>query len=247
MNIQNIRTDNQRTSDWRIERLGKFTGSRIGDLMKSGRSKTQVFGETAISYIYEVMAERGLSSEVLGSDEMWDEYLSLTTAYSKAMAFGTDNEADALDEFEKWLHRKDTITISGVEYPASSLAVIRTGSIDHPTIPNFAASPDSVIVHQPTGEVLATVESKVPLPKTYIKYKVEVKDAASLKSANETYYYQTHAEMMCAQTPVTFFVVYQPFLSDCLAVAVIEKNEDTVKAMEERIALAEKFIEEHNG
>jgi len=247
MKISEIKSDNQRTSDWRIERLGKFTGSRIGDLMKSGRSKAQTFGETAISYLYELIAERNLNSEVLGNDEMWDSYINLTTATSKAMSFGTDNEEDALDAFDNWLHRQPNITIAGVQYNPQRLSVVRTGSISHPTIPNFAASPDSVVVDNLNGDVIATVEAKVPLPKTYIKYKVEVTDAAGLKSANDAYYHQVHAEMMCAQTPVTFFVTYQPFLRDGLNVVEIALDEATAKAMEERIALAEDFIAKHNG
>ena len=34
----------QRSLDWFRLRCGSFTGSKIGDLMKSGRKKEQVFG-----------------------------------------------------------------------------------------------------------------------------------------------------------------------------------------------------------
>ena len=46
----------QRDIEWYRSRLGHFTGSRISDLLKSGRKKEQAFGDTALSYIYKVAA-----------------------------------------------------------------------------------------------------------------------------------------------------------------------------------------------
>lgn len=245
MNISQIEKDNQRTSEWRIERLGKFTGSRIGDLMVSGRSKNVVFGATALAYIYELMSERNLSSEVIGSDELWDEYVKLTTATSKAMQFGTDNEADAINAFTEWLHSQESVTIGETAYNTDDLDVVRMGSMPHPTIENFAASPDALVYVKSTGEVVAVVETKVPLPKTFMQYRFEVTDAASLKATNDKYYFQVHAEMMVSETRYAFFAAYQPFLNDSLHVAGIEMNDATAKDIEERIALAEEFIAAH--
>ena len=39
----------QRSLEWHRLRIGSFTGSKIGDLMKSGRKKEQIFGDTAMS------------------------------------------------------------------------------------------------------------------------------------------------------------------------------------------------------
>jgi hypothetical protein len=44
--------------DWFAKRSGKFTCSRFGDLMVSGRGKDEVFGATAWGYILQVAAER---------------------------------------------------------------------------------------------------------------------------------------------------------------------------------------------
>ena len=38
----------QRDLGWFRVRLGSITGSKVGDLMKSGRKKEQVFGDTAL-------------------------------------------------------------------------------------------------------------------------------------------------------------------------------------------------------
>ena len=47
----------QKSAEWYAERAGKFTGSEIYKLMKSGRAKDKVFSDTAISYIYDKIAE----------------------------------------------------------------------------------------------------------------------------------------------------------------------------------------------
>jgi hypothetical protein len=58
MDIFEENNELQRTEEWFAQRLGKFTASRFGDLMTSGRSKADIFGQTAISYIMEVAAEK---------------------------------------------------------------------------------------------------------------------------------------------------------------------------------------------
>ena len=130
-------------------------------------------------------------------------------------------------------------------YDTDDLDVVRMGSMPHPTIENFAASPDALVYVKSTGEVVAVVETKVPLPKTFMQYRCEVTDAASLKATNDKYYFQVHAEMMVSETRYAFFAAYQPFLNDSLHVAGIEMNEATAKDIEERIALAEEFIAAH--
>lgn len=58
----------QGSKDWLVARLGNFTGSRIGDLMTSGKKKGELFGKTALSYIYEVAAERNLLPKYIKDD-----------------------------------------------------------------------------------------------------------------------------------------------------------------------------------
>lgn len=48
----------QGSEAWLKERLGRFTSSRFGDLLTSGRKKDEVFGGTAMGYIIEVASER---------------------------------------------------------------------------------------------------------------------------------------------------------------------------------------------
>lgn len=79
----------QRTDEWFKQRLGKFTGSRISELMAVGRSggklvwgtreKLYDFSETALRYIYEKAMERKY------------EYV-IKVQSSLAMKYGTENE-----------------------------------------------------------------------------------------------------------------------------------------------------------
>lgn len=67
----------QRTDEWIEQRIGKFTASEICDLMVGGRKKEEVFGKTALAYIYKKLAERltGEREAVFVNDAMqWGTY-----------------------------------------------------------------------------------------------------------------------------------------------------------------------------
>ena len=82
----------QRSLEWHRLRCGSFTGSKIGDLMKSGRKKEQIFGDTAMSYIFKVAAERMLNPIFLNDDELFGQYIEQQQVYSKAIIWGQEQE-----------------------------------------------------------------------------------------------------------------------------------------------------------
>ncbi len=47
----------QQTEEWDAERLGKFTSSMYSTMMKKGRKKDELFGESCLSYIYSKVGE----------------------------------------------------------------------------------------------------------------------------------------------------------------------------------------------
>jgi len=63
----------QRTDEWHQLRMGKFTASRFGELMTNSRKKDEVFGQTAVSYIYEKAAEilTGERKQIFGAALDW--------------------------------------------------------------------------------------------------------------------------------------------------------------------------------
>ena len=89
--------ENQRDLAWFRCRIGCFTGSKIGDLMKSGRKKEQIFGDTAMSYIFKVAAERMLNPVFVNDDELFGQYIEQQQVYSKAIIWGQEQEDNAKD------------------------------------------------------------------------------------------------------------------------------------------------------
>lgn len=217
--------ETQRDLGWFRVRLGMITGSKVGDLMKSGRKKEQVFGDTALSYIYQVAAERMLNPVFVSNDELFADYVEQMQVTSKAIRWGQDQEDNAKDLL---LRIKDTWEIMEVS------------SCRHDTIPYFAASPDAIVNDHERNMV---VEIKSPNPNTFMKYLSEVKDNETLKAVKPEYYYQMHAEMMCTNTDGGVFVAYCPWLTKPIHIVPITRDEKTCKAIEERVVLANEIID----
>jgi hypothetical protein len=71
----------QRSLQWYRARLGNFTGSSIHKLI----SKKNELTKTALSYIFEVAAERCLASKIVNGDEEFTEYLETVSVTTKAI------------------------------------------------------------------------------------------------------------------------------------------------------------------
>lgn len=84
----NLPKEDSNELEWQAERLGKFTSSRIGALMTSGRRKDKFFGDTAENYIYEKVAE--LMTGV-------PHY----TPETRAMEWGNEHEAEAIEKYNE--------------------------------------------------------------------------------------------------------------------------------------------------
>lgn len=217
----------QGTLDWQRARLGKITGSKCGDLMVKGRAKDEVFGATARDYLYQLAAERMMNPLVLETDEEFQKYLDAEVEInSRAIRIGHEREPEAREFFSE-LYGKQVFEVI---------------SCPHDTIANFAASPDGIAV-APDGRAEAVVEIKSTGMKNFLKYKCEAKDAEGLKKANSTYYWQVQAEMMCTGLEKAYFIVYNPYLSEPLHVVEIPRNEEDCKLLEERIRLANEYID----
>lgn len=73
----------QHSIEWFRKRLGNFTGSQIGLLMKKGRS--DYFSDTAKTYIYQVASERDMNPEIINDDVEFEKYLHQVCVNTKAM------------------------------------------------------------------------------------------------------------------------------------------------------------------
>lgn len=218
----------QRSLDWFRARMGCFSGSRVSELMKQGRKKDEPWSETAKAYIYQVAGERLFNEAFLNDDEVFQDYLNTTTYTTKAMQWGIDMEEQAKATYLQ-LHE-------GAE-------LAEVGSCKHDTIDHFAASPDG-IVYDRERSVMKCLEVKCPILATHMKYTSEIHDAESLKRVKPEYYWQTMAEMACTGTRQTDFISYNPWIVKPLHIVSIERNDEDIRLMEERVILANKFIEE---
>ena len=62
----------QHSIEWFRKRLGNFTGSQVGLLMRKGR--TDYFSDTAKTYIYQVASERDMNPEIVNDDVEFEKY-----------------------------------------------------------------------------------------------------------------------------------------------------------------------------
>ena len=218
----------QRSIDWFRLRCGCVTGSKVVDIMSSGKKKEDLFSQVGKGYLYQVAGERLFNPTFLNDDDIFQDYINQTSFTTKAMQWGADMEEDAKSCFVKL---NEGIEISDLS------------SCKHDTIPYFAASPDGAIYGRDGGD-MKIIEVKCPNINTYMKYRTLIHDAASLKEVEPKYYWQMMAEMSCTGANGGIFIVYCPWLSKPIYWAEIERVEDDITLMEERVILANKFIDE---
>lgn len=211
----------QHSLDWYRVRLGKFTGSQVGRLMKSGRGKDEVFSKDALAYINEIVAERMLNPAVVEVDDLFEEYLMQTTASSKALAWGVDQELNARGMYVSMTGRK----------------VTSCGAIQFCEF--FADSPDGLVLDEN-----GTIEIKCPMPTTHTTYLAQVHDAESLKALKPEYYWQCMSHMAAADAKWCDWMSYCPFSKKPLHIVRIEHDGDAIGQMLTRVAMAEEMAKD---
>lgn len=215
----------QRTLDWFRNRLGCFTGSNLGKLMQLGRD--DIFGKTAKAYLYRIAAERMMNPAIVDDDDMFAAYLGQVDVTTKAMRWGTEQEANARELYTKITGNK----------------VVEVGSCHHPYIPHFACSPDGFYYDEMKPERYV-IEIKSPSQATYVEYAAAIRDNDSLKAVNPDYYWQTQGEMMCLNADWCDFVVYCPWQAEPMHIVKLYPDIEAQARISERIVEAEKLIEE---
>lgn len=217
----------QRSLEWYRSRIGHITGSRVYDIMKTGKGKEE-WSDTAKSYLYQVAGERLFNKSFLNDDDIFQDYIDQISTSSKAIQWGIDMEEQAKSCFLQLNPNAELSELS---------------SCKHDSIPFFSASPDGAVLTRADGRI-RVLEVKCPSIKTYIKYKYSISDASSLKKVEPKYYWQMQAEMSCTGLVGGIFVAYCPWLSDPIHTVIIEKSKDDIESMEERVKLANVFIED---
>lgn len=211
----------QHSLDWYRVRLGKFTGSEVGRLMKRGRGKDAEWSADALSYINEIVAERMLNPAVVEVDELFEEYLMQHIATSKAMAWGTDQELNARNMYAK----------------THNVKITSCGSIANNAY--FASSPDGLVL-----EHNGCIEIKSPKNTTHTSYLANIHTAEDLKAVKPEYYWQCIAHMVATLCDWCDWMSYCPFSQRPLHVVRIDFNADEAIAMMQRVEAAEKMAQD---
>ncbi|MFR9573729.1 MAG: lambda exonuclease family protein [Rikenellaceae bacterium] len=218
--------ETQHSSEWYRKRLGKITGSRVGDLMKSPRSKSEVFTDTAKAYIYQLAAEREMNSSIVDNDELFAIYLNQVEVSTKAMRWGNEQEEDARELYAS----------------TTGNHIDEAGLCAYSEMPNFGSSPDGCVVDH-NGELIGCIEIKCPNQNTYVKYGTEVKDGESLKRVKPEYYWQCQSHMLVLGVEWCDLVVYCAWQTKPLRVCRINANAEDQELIRERVEMADSEIE----
>jgi putative phage-type endonuclease len=117
-------------SQWVEVRLGKITASRVKDMMTKGRKKDENFGQTALSYMRELVAET-LTGESVSID-------------TPATRHGTEYEPDARAKYEA----------------KTGVKVQEVGFGIHDKFPSVGMSPDGLVGDDGMIEIKCPFTSK---------------------------------------------------------------------------------------
>lgn len=212
----------QHSNEWFKNRLGHFTGSQIGRLMKRGRGKGDEWSADAETYIKEVVAERLINPVVVEIPDLLEQYLDFTCATSKMMAWGNDQEYNALKAYTAITGR----------------AITRCGSFQHEELATFWDSPDGLLLGCD-----GVIEIKCPTPKTHTEYLLNIHDAEGLKDYKPEYYWQCLSHMAVTGAKFCDWVSYCPFLKPSIHIVRIERDSDAIAQLLERIDQAEQMAQ----
>ena len=144
--IQEKKQVEQQSRDWFNARIGKFTSSRMPDLMSRGRG--ELFGVKAINYVQEIFIERTLSEE--GLEIYIDQQMSREYVQTK---WGNKYEPIAKKEIEKVLG----LSIKDCTFVESNMSFFG-GSADFQIngTPGEIKCPYNVMIHQHNLELMQT-------------------------------------------------------------------------------------------
>ena len=215
----------QRTNDWYRSRLGKITGSCVSVLMEKGKGKD--FSCACEKYLLQISAERMMNENIVNDDNLFELYLNQTSFTTREMRWGIEQEEN----------------VKGLYCDINNVTLGEVGSVCHPTLPNFASSPDGLIFPDKTNlRDFWCIEVKCPSQATFQLYRCTIKDAESLKKVEPKYYWQCQAHMVCTNCNRCDFIVYNPFQKNPIHIVTIGRNDADIALMEERITKAEEII-----
>ena len=221
-----IQNPEQKSDEWLIKRLGKFCGSKVGELMagERGKDKLTTFSQTGMAYIYQVAGERDLLDCYKRTGDEFTLFREATEISSKSLSFGNDYEPMARERYEKKTKRH----------------MSEVSSCVCKVLPCLAASPDGFYCDD-NGNA-GVLEIKSQSLSVYYKYRNEVHDNETLKKMKPEYYWQCIAEMICTNAAWCDFTVFNPFVKHYLHITRIYPIEEDVSFLLAKVKLADEMV-----
>ena len=214
----------QGSIEWHRQRIGMFTSSHLGDLMTTSKTKGQEFGDTAMAYIYKVAAERTIRKEFL-EGAGFEMYLDRVNQTSKPIRWGKDFEDMAREKLSELLG----LTVNEAEFIKVT---------DY-----FGGSSDGLFENDAQ---IIPIEIKCPTPGVFKQYS-KIESAEQLYKVSKAYYYQCFGHMMEYKSNSCLFVAFDPMQKKSLHIVEVDRVDEVIEEIEERLFKANYLVNEING
>lgn len=205
----------QRTIEWFLHRWDKFTGSKMPDLMKQGRGKDDLWGETAKNVIFELASYATMTPE--GREQYAIEQMYKDFRQTK---WGNEYEPEARVAYAE----------------ATKTSVFETGFTTHPTIPYLGGSFDG----QTLGGII-----EIKCPYDPVKHLKNANLKLKGIDSKHEYYGQMQCNIEVAGVEWCDFVSYDPRQQGAHKLVVIRVDRDPIyiAAMLERVHEAKNMLD----
>ena len=218
----------QRTVEWYLARWDKFTGSRIPDLMKQGRGKNELWGQTAINIILELAAFHTMTKEgreMYSIEQMYKEF--------RQTKWGNTYEPEARDLYSD----KTGYLVKETGFQVHREFDYIGGSFDG-EVWDFDV-PDDYMVVIPSGII------EIKCPYDPLKHLHNMNLSRTGIDVKHEYYGQIQCNIEVSGVDWCDFISYDPRQDNAHKIVIIrvERDQIYIDAMMDRIHKAKKILD----
>lgn len=235
---------------WKMQLLGKITSSNVYCLMSTPRTGSELFTDTAKSYLYGVASELILNKKY-SSESFVEEYFERVDTTTRQIRYETELKKKAMVEYAKARQLKyefyDNDGSKASTKDCGKGSVIEVGFIEgKDELFGYGDIPSGLIVNE-SGVVTGCLEIKCPTPATFARYKHLLEQGKTLKEIEQKNYWQVVSHCLVNNVDWCDFVFYDKMMKDGLQIKRIEMQRsldgfDDLNFLREKIKLAINFV-----